>query len=813
MTAAASRSPCVRRAGWRRRRCWRRRAAIRATAAAVARRRGGQRADRDRRHGHLDDRRAHDRLRRVRSDAGARFRTPVETVAALDHTATLLGLTADTPHYYRAVSRRAAAAVAASGAQTIRTGNLPVGLPGPDPTGDGYDGFVVVPILGATTAVTIIDSKGQIVWYHTDDRAAGFLSRAAVRRRQEPALQRREDLGRAVARVGDRARVAGRRADRARSRFRCWRTTSSSTPTARWPRSRSRTGRTPTARASAATSWSRWRPTERSGPSGPAGTASTTPRSRATTRSRGGRSRTRSITTRRGRLLRRHAEFQQHRQGQPRDRRVRVGAGHCTAGRSRSRPAPPGSCTSTSSTCTATTSSSWTTTARPATNRACSSTSWTSRRCRRRRSGATSRIPASTRSSSASRCASPTAGTFVNWSTAGQMERLDAAGASVWRLNTGAGFAFGFQTLAGSLYVGGSSPEAKETAHEASTPALLRSRGERARLRARHDTGSPGSGGAPAVARAAAARRAAPATRRRERGRRHHRHGRPDHRHRRLGDGRRGVDRHGRRRRRQRWQRWQRWQRLDGGAARGGATGTAGRGGTTATAGAAARGRAGGGATGAGGTAGTGVAGGGGTGTAGAGAGDSYVSGVTVTMSTKVNTILVVTWTQAKAADQTFLEFSFAGSSVMTSRAKPGTTGAHRDVVLGVPGLTAVTLRIVSRLAGTDYKTKDYMGTTGAVPSGMPKPTVSMYDATAASPERWMVGAVESLAQHLHQRLLLLPLDLVGLHPRPPGAGRLVLRRRNDHGVSSFPRSPATASTCTSRSATSTSAGRRRSRR
>ena len=80
----------------------------------------------------------------------------------------------------------------------------------------------------------------------------------------------------------------------------------------------------------------------------------------------------------------------------------------------------------------------------------------------------------------------------------------------------------------------------------------------------------------------------------------------------------------------------------------------------------------------------------------------------------------------------------------MTSRAVAGATGAHRDVVLGVPASTAVTLRIVSRMAGTDYKTKDYMGTTGAIPSGMPKPTVSMYDATAASPERYLLGAVEN---------------------------------------------------------------------
>jgi hypothetical protein len=64
-------------------------------------------------------------------------------------------------------------------------------------------------------------------------------------------------------------------------------------------------------------------------------------------------------------------------------------------------------------------------------------------------------------------------------------------------------------------------------------------------------------------------------------------------------------------------------------------------------------------------------------------------------------------------------------------------------------------------MAGTDYKTKDYMGTTGAVPSGMPKPTVSMYDATAASSDRWLVGAVENSPNTCSERLLLLLLDLV----------------------------------------------------
>ena len=175
-----------------------------------------------------------------------------------------------------------------------------------------------------------------------------------------------------------------------------------------------------------------------------------------------------------------------------------------------------------------------------------------------------------------------------------------------------------------------------------------------------------------------------------------------------------------------------------GAAGTGGATPTAGRGGS---AGGAGRGGTGGaaGRGGSGGTTGTA----GTTGAAGAGAGDAYVSGVTVTVHAQTRTILVVTWTQAMAADQTFLEFSFAGSGLMTSRAQPGATGAHRDVVLGVPSSTAVTLRIVSRRAGVDYKTRDYTGTTGALPTGLPLPTLLSYNAALASPNRWMFGAVE----------------------------------------------------------------------
>jgi hypothetical protein len=188
----------------------------------------------------------------------------------------------------------------------------------------------------------------------------------------------------------------------------------------------------------------------------------------------------------------------------------------------------------------------------------------------------------------------------------------------------------------------------------------------------------------------------------------------------------------------------------NGGA--GAVAGTAATSGTTGTgggAGAAAAGQGGssgdtGGSAGVAGSAGAatgGTAGAGGA--AGTGGMGDFVTGVSVEVHPDVSTILVVTWQQILAAETTWLEFTFEDGNVMTSRPKPAVPGAHEDVVLGVPGETDVTVRIVNELGGVEYETVDYQGTTGALPSGMPRPQVLAYDATIASPERFMFGAVE----------------------------------------------------------------------
>jgi len=123
--------------------------------------------------------------------------------------------------------------------------------------------------------------------------------------------------------------------------------------------------------------------------------------------------------------------------------------------------------------------------------------------------------------------------------------------------------------------------------------------------------------------------------------------------------------------------------------------------------------------------------------------GDDFVSDVSIAVHPDVSTILVVTWMQLQMADEVWLEFGFENDTVMTSRAQAGAMGAHRDVVLGVPGETMVTVRVVSKLGGVEHASSDHQGTTEALPARMPVPEVLAYDAALASPDRFMFGAVE----------------------------------------------------------------------
>jgi hypothetical protein len=98
--------------------------------------------------------------------------TPMTSTPSTTHRALLLGMPPDTEVRYRIVASYGEKETV-SMEKTITTGALPTYLPDLAAEGNGPKGFVIVPIIAASSnaaAVTVIDSKGRIVWYHRDDR-------------------------------------------------------------------------------------------------------------------------------------------------------------------------------------------------------------------------------------------------------------------------------------------------------------------------------------------------------------------------------------------------------------------------------------------------------------------------------------------------------------------------------------------------------------------------------------------------------------------------------------------------------------------
>lgn len=123
------------------------------------------------------------------------------------------------------------------------------------------------------------------------------------------------------------------------------------------------------------------------------------------------------------------------------------------------------------------------------------------------------------------------------------------------------------------------------------------------------------------------------------------------------------------------------------------------------------------------------------------------------TVTKTVQTVLEVTWHQSAAADQVWLRFTFENDEWYESPKKPGTTGFHSEVVLGVPEETHVTIQVMSLTDGVETVLYDTVGTTGSVPDSIPRPTILGYEPAQASENRWMIGSVENTPSETSQYL------------------------------------------------------------
>jgi hypothetical protein len=124
-------------------------------------------------------------------------------------------------------------------------------------------------------------------------------------------------------------------------------------------------------------------------------------------------------------------------------------------------------------------------------------------------------------------------------------------------------------------------------------------------------------------------------------------------------------------------------------------------------------------------------------------ASQSPVSHVTIEMNEKVKTVLNVRWTQTEDADSAWLRFTFENDEWFQSPAASAGAGEREQVILGVPGKTEVAFHVVTETGGVTVETVALTASTGAVPEMMPLSDVGSYDASLASPNRWLFGSVE----------------------------------------------------------------------
>jgi hypothetical protein len=101
------------------------------------------------------------------ADGALDHSTPLSE-SGTSHEALLLGMTADTEVSYRVVLESDAGTVEGD-TQTITTGPFPLGLPDTSTTGDNAGQYMIVPWLGVSTGIMVLDPEGQIVWWWTDE--------------------------------------------------------------------------------------------------------------------------------------------------------------------------------------------------------------------------------------------------------------------------------------------------------------------------------------------------------------------------------------------------------------------------------------------------------------------------------------------------------------------------------------------------------------------------------------------------------------------------------------------------------------------
>lgn len=118
------------------------------------------------------------------------------------------------------------------------------------------------------------------------------------------------------------------------------------------------------------------------------------------------------------------------------------------------------------------------------------------------------------------------------------------------------------------------------------------------------------------------------------------------------------------------------------------------------------------------------------------------VSGLTVVVHPDVVTLLLVSWVQDEDAALAWVEFTF-GDDERHTPVRDGMAGDHQAVLLGIPGETEVTIRVVNTFGEERRVSEAATATTGAIPGELPHPHLISWDPDAASSAHWLFTSIE----------------------------------------------------------------------
>lgn len=118
------------------------------------------------------------------------------------------------------------------------------------------------------------------------------------------------------------------------------------------------------------------------------------------------------------------------------------------------------------------------------------------------------------------------------------------------------------------------------------------------------------------------------------------------------------------------------------------------------------------------------------------------VDGITLAPHERVQTVLVVDWTQDRDADLAWLTWEFEGAE-HASPARAVAKGAGHEVILGLPGEVTVPVSLHLTLGADEFVIPLGDGTTGKVPVILDPPQLDVRDEVAMRPEPYLLTSVD----------------------------------------------------------------------